>query len=127
MRFRPPPRRRMGEPILPMINVVFLLLIFFLMTATLAPPAPFELDLPEGTGPVEPGGDTALYVGPDGTLAYGAARGAAVFAALAALPPGGALEIRADAGTEAARIAALLPRLSEAGISQTRLVLAGER
>ncbi|WP_322867174.1 biopolymer transporter ExbD [Aquicoccus sp. G2-2] len=35
-----PVRRPRGEAILPMINVVFLLLIFFLMTAELAPPEP---------------------------------------------------------------------------------------
>jgi biopolymer transport protein ExbD len=37
-RARPRPR---GESVVPMINVVFLLLIFFVMTATIVPPDPF--------------------------------------------------------------------------------------
>jgi periplasmic protein TonB len=41
MDFGSPPRRPRAESVVPMINVVFLLLVFFLMTATIAPPDPF--------------------------------------------------------------------------------------
>ncbi|MEM1152412.1 MAG: biopolymer transporter ExbD, partial [Pseudomonadota bacterium] len=37
MRLRAPDRKRRAENYVPMINVVFLLLIFFLMTAQIAP------------------------------------------------------------------------------------------
>lgn len=46
MDFAPPKRRPRAESIVPMINVVFLLLIFFLMTAQIAPPDPFEVAPP---------------------------------------------------------------------------------
>ena len=63
MRFAPPGARprRPRESAVPMINIVFLLLIFFLMTATIAPPAPFAVTPPAaeragetGAGPVLP-------------------------------------------------------------------------
>ncbi len=47
MEFPEPPRRPRAESILPMINVVFLLLIFFLMTSRLAQPDPVEVAPPE--------------------------------------------------------------------------------
>ena len=42
----PPPRRATAEPVVAMINVVFLLLCFFMMTATLVRPSPFEVAPP---------------------------------------------------------------------------------
>ena len=46
MRFASPPRRSPPESVVPMINVVFLLLIFFLISAQISPPDPFETRLP---------------------------------------------------------------------------------
>ncbi|NHX27772.1 biopolymer transporter ExbD, partial [Escherichia coli] len=46
MQFPQHPRRDRGENIVPMINVVFLLLIFFLMTAQIGPPAPIDVTPP---------------------------------------------------------------------------------
>ncbi len=40
MDFRDPPRRKPEENLLPMINVIFLLLVFFLMAARLTAPNP---------------------------------------------------------------------------------------
>lgn len=62
--------RRAGEQnIVPMINVVFLLLIFFLLAGTLAPRPPFHLD-PVATT-LQPPGDVperALYVSGEGRM-----------------------------------------------------------
>jgi biopolymer transport protein ExbD len=115
-RARPRPR---GESTVPMINVVFLLLVFFVMTATIAPPDPFAARPPaaEGAGAAERG--EVLHLGPDGALAWGAFRGEA---ALAALPTDAPLSVRADAALPAADLAALLARLAEAGITEIRLV-----
>lgn len=114
-------RASRGENIVPMINVVFLLLIFFLMTASIAPPDPFAVTPPEAQAgePVD-AGDT-LFAGPDGALAFGAARGEAVFAALSARKAQGPLRIRADAELSGDGLAALLSRLAAAG--QTRVTL----
>ncbi|WP_230374313.1 ExbD/TolR family protein [Pontivivens ytuae] len=104
-----------------MINVVFLLLIFFLMTAQIAPPPPLEVELPSSDSDEAAEGPATLYLAADGTLAFREARGDAVFATLAAEPPE-TLLIRADAAVPAARIAELLPRLAAVGITETAIV-----
>ncbi|MCX7645917.1 MAG: biopolymer transporter ExbD [Rhodobacteraceae bacterium] len=113
MRLAAPRRRARGEGIVPMINVVFLLLVFLLLAAELEPVPPFEMLLPEtaAAGGL-PDGPAVLHIAADGTIAFGPLRGAA---ALAALPPGAPVEIRADAALPAATLAALLPRLAGAG------------
>jgi biopolymer transport protein ExbD len=113
MRFAAPLRRARGESIVPMINVVFLLLVFLLLAAELEPPPPLDVSLPEAAAPgAAREGRAVLHIAADGTLALGALRGEA---ALAALTPGAPVEIRADAALPAARLAELLPRLSGAG------------
>jgi biopolymer transport protein ExbD len=113
MRFAPPARRDPRETVVPMINVVFLLLIFLLLSATLSPAPPLDVALPEAdAAAASDPGEAVLHVAADGTLALGALRGEA---ALAALPPGARVELRADARLPAAALAALLPRLAGAG------------
>jgi len=136
MDFAPSPRRRRSENIVPMINVVFLLLIFFLMTAEIAPPEPVDVSPPSGTAGEEEQADgrLTLYLAADGTLAFRQARGtdaalAALASAVSEVCPGGCagearpvLVLRADADLPAARLAALMPRLAGAGLADIRLV-----
>jgi len=110
-----------GESIVAMVNVVFLLLIFFLMSARIAPPDPFETTPPSADGPAPVAGDV-LYLSADGDLAYGSARGEAVFAALSGRDADMPLVIRADAGAEAAALARLTARLGAEGQGVLRLV-----
>lgn len=124
MQFDSPRDRPRREHIVPMINVVFLLLIFFLMTAEIAPPVPFEVTPPAAGGQVAAGDDGVLYVAADGRLAFGALRGEAVFGALAGRDGAGPLVVRADAALPAGRLAALLPRLTAAGVDRIELVTA---
>ncbi len=128
MRFAPTsPKPRPREAIVPMINVVFLLLIFFLMTASIGARPPFDLALPEGTGDAQADAPDVLFIAADGTLAFGAARGEAAVDAIAAMAgDGGVLDIRADRSVPAAVLAGLLPRLAEIGIAETRLVTVRE-
>ncbi|MBL3563306.1 ExbD/TolR family protein [Rhodovulum sulfidophilum] len=115
-------QRIRGESIVPMINVVFLLLIFFLISARLVSPAPFEAEPPCADG-AEPAAGEMLHLSAAGDLAFGAARGEAVFAALAARSEAaGPLVIRADAGIEAAALARLAARLTAEGQGPLRLV-----
>ena len=118
----PSPRRHRADADVPTINLVFLLLVFFLMTATLAPPDPLGVAPPSGEGEGAAQGQ-ALSVAADGTLGLGEARGDAALAALAERGPG-PLTLRADAGLPGEALAALLPRLRAAGATRIDLVLA---
>jgi len=123
--FGEPPQRPRREGTVPMINVVFLLLIFFLMTASITPPAPFAVRPPEAQATVSLGQADTLYLGADGSLAFGEARDEAVFGALGrrdmAAPR---LVLRADRAVPAAEAAALLVRLGRAGVGAVDLVVA---
>ncbi|MET4130479.1 biopolymer transporter ExbD [Roseovarius sp. MBR-6] len=90
----PNPRKR-PEPTIPLINIVFLMLIFFMAAATLAPPLDGDLRLVrtadlEGRAPPD-----ALLIHADGRLMF---RGAG-------LPDAAAyIAARPDAGHETVRI-----------------------
>ncbi|MEO1001091.1 MAG: biopolymer transporter ExbD [Pseudomonadota bacterium] len=112
-----------------MINVVFLLLIFFLMTARIVSPDPFELVLPVAERETQAEGMLTLHVSAEGALAFREARGEAAIAALAGAAGAGSdevlpVQIRADAGVEAVEIARLLRGLSEAGAERITLLTA---
>lgn len=119
------PRKARGESIIPMINVVFLLLIFFLLTAQITPPEPFEVAPPDGTAEEPAQQQGVLFVSATGELAYDTARGEAVWPLIAAREEGRALEIRADGATEAVQIAAILGRLREVSANDAHLVVSG--
>lgn len=131
-----PPRR---ANLLPMINVVFLLLIFFLISARMAPPEPFALALPEAGAEAPADGQLALYLDAAGRLGFlallseGPDTDDPILAALgaeraahcarhdcAAVPP--VILLRADAGAPVPRLAGLLPRLGGLGFAQVDLV-----
>ena len=118
MDFARPRPRKPRETVVPMINVVFLLLIFFLMTARLAPPDPVEVTLPEAAGmPAETRGES-LYVDAEGVVYFAGAEGEGALAVLAAREDAGPLTLRVDAGLAAERLAALMPQLAGAGINR---------
>lgn len=122
MNLSPPTRRQPGESIVPMINVVFLLLIFFLMTAEIAPPEPLQVDPPVATSETPAEKDQMLFIDVDGVLAYGDLKGDAVLTALAARDPALPLMIRADQALPAKTLAQFLPRLAQAGLSKVQLI-----
>jgi len=124
MEFTPPRHRGRIDSIVPMINIVFLLLIFFLMTATIAPPEPLDLTPPDSAATdAAEHGDT-VFVGADGRMLFAGASGPAVFEAIAAraadAPP---LLIRADRGVPASRIAGILAELGARGIGSVQLLV----
>ncbi len=133
MDFRDPPRRRPEENLLPMINVIFLLLIFFLIAARMTAPEPFAVTPPQAGAEAEARGDFTLFLAADGVLAYRDARGNDALAALTisradhcattdctAISP--RLTLRADAALPAADLAALMPRLPALGFTSIELV-----
>lgn len=108
-----------------MINVVFLLLIFFLLTAQIAPPTPFLLDPPVSTSELRSHDRNVLYFSATGEMAYNGARGDAVWPLIAARQEQDSLEIRADAASPAIKVAELLRRLSEVNVNGAQLVVNG--
>lgn len=123
MDFRPArPRRRPAEAIVPMINVVFLLLIFFLMTAEIAPQPPFEVIPPLAAHNDLAEAEESLFLSAEATPSYRGASGAAAWHALAERRAGAApLLIRADAGLPAATLAQVMKRLAGLGITKVTL------
>lgn len=109
---------------LPLINIAFLLLIFFLLAGTLLPPSPFEvseLQLAEGV----PGRDDQLrlLIAQDGRIAFGGAiidRDAIAPELFAELQ--GPLSVHVDARAEAQMIVDLLRLLSQNGVVEVRLI-----
>lgn len=106
-----------------MINVVFLLLIFFLMTAQVVPPAPFDMDLPRATGDGDTG-QSALYISAGGEIAFEDARGDAALAR-AARGMDTPLRVHADAALHAATLARILGQLTALGATRIDLVTEG--
>ncbi len=124
MDFSEPARRPRGESIVPMINVVFLLLIFFLMTSRLAAPEPFEVTPPEADLETEAQSEAIFHVDAAGRMHFDGSEGDAALARLAAVSAETqTLQLRADAKLEAKALAGLLKKLAEAGLSRAELVV----
>lgn len=123
-----PARRPKPEGIVPMINVVFLMLIFFLMTAQIAPPDPIEVTPPVADAESVADSGAMLYLGPDATLAFGELRADAAVAAAVAeaetleIP----LYIHADRQSSAVEVARLLAKIARLGTVNARIVTARE-
>lgn len=129
MRLAPPQTRRKSDPLLPMIDVVFFLIVFYMIVSSFAEPEPFAIAPPQSAQAMAVEGEAALFLGADGIAAIaggaGAITGEAALAALAArCAPGGCgpLRLHADAAAPASALAALLPRLAAAGFGDIRLV-----
>lgn len=130
MRLQRPRRRRDDEAsILPLINVVFLLLIFFLVAARLTLPDPFGIQPPSSTseGPPE-GREHEVLVAADGRLAFDGETvdEAGLRAALGGWDPadGQPLRLKADSDAEATRVIAVMELMREAGVAKIRLLTA---
>ncbi|MEQ8903128.1 MAG: biopolymer transporter ExbD [Roseovarius sp.] len=124
---RAPARRSRREPTIALINIVFLMLIFFMAAATLAPPLDGELKLVrtaelEGRAPPD-----ALVVHADGRLAYRGEPLPDAAAYMAALPEEARATVRIvpDAALPAPDLIRLGAALRRAGA--TRVVMVTER
>lgn len=124
----PPPKsnRSLDDNILPLINVVFLLLIFFVLAGAITKNAPFDITLPathETEARTVPA-DQVLSIAADGRIAFGGETIATtdLQAALAEWPADQPLQVRADSGLKARRLSAILLRLRGAGIAEVRLL-----
>lgn len=124
----PPPRRvrPSDDNILPLINIVFLLLIFFMLAGVLAQRSPFALTPPttHHAGQRTQLAHPVLSVGAHGQLALGGQPIAtsALKTALADWPRNKTLQVRADGRLKSGDLGALLQRLHNAGISKIELL-----
>jgi biopolymer transport protein ExbD len=118
-----PRRKPRGESIIPMINVVFLLLIFFLLTAQISPSTPFPVTPPDSSSDIATHAQDVLYISAAGELAWNGARGDAVWAMIADRKDTTLVQIRADATTPAAMLAAHLKHLRSVTDTGAQLVV----
>lgn len=130
MRMPQPERREMGENVIPLINIVFLLLIFFMLTGTLAAPDPIEIDPPEARQ------DLRAAEEPEQGLLLLSAAGDVAFEGdathMEALPEmirarleeneNLRLTLKADAGVQASRLLDVMDVLRDAGAERILLL-----
>ncbi|GMG84173.1 hypothetical protein LNKW23_33870 [Paralimibaculum aggregatum] len=115
------------EAVLPLINIVFLLLVFFMVAGRLAPGDPFEVEAPRSAAAARPGGERTLLVGAEGQLALDGRRLTrpaliAEIAGRAAAEAAAPLRIRADRRADAAAVVALMAELRAAGATRIGLL-----
>ena len=130
MRLRRAPRRAPMETVIAMIDVVFFLLVFFLLIGRMDATAPFEVVPPLGvTGSDLPGGGVMVALGTDGRLAVNGVEMAETAAlellAEMAQADGAALPVRLNAHHAAAlgTVLPLLARLEDLGLRDVGLVV----
>ena len=112
---------------LPLINIVFLLLIFFMLLANFNVYAPFPVTPPDApNSDIDPQGLT-VFVSADGRIAVDGrtVKPAALMARLRdrlrAVPPP-TVWLRADRGSDSDRVIAIMEQLRAAGATELRLV-----
>lgn len=119
---------------LPLINIVFLLLIFFLITGHLSIQAPFALEPVQSASGSRPHtDDLTVFMGADGRLAIEGE--SATLAELEVLlgnrlngssdAPG--VRLQADGRTEAIRVVEVMERLRASGIERLELLTLPDR
>ena len=115
---------RPAEPILPMVNLVFLLLVFLLAATSLGPRPAGEV-APARIAAADRLSDGArpLVLDADGRLALGPLRGAAALDAVAAGPRHRGVALHADRAAPASRVADVAAALAARGLGPVWLVV----
>jgi biopolymer transport protein ExbD len=127
MRLRRPTKRNETENTIPLINVVFLLLIFFMLAGKLGQQDPFPLTPPTSQSERAPTErPVTVYVGPDGKTALGneiVALDALESAVRDRLAQGtSAVRLKTDKGAEANRVIEVMDALRRAGVKRVTLL-----
>jgi biopolymer transport protein ExbD len=123
------PRKRPQDTIVPLIDVVFFLLVFFMLIGRMDATAPFEVEPPDATsGRDMPAGGATLSVGATGDLAFDGNAIAAedldvTLAARLDENPGLRLRINAHKGADLRHVLPLLTRAEAIGVRDVVLVV----
>lgn len=126
-----PKRKSAAENVLPLINVVFLLLIFFMLAGALEKADLLDIEPPETLSTDQPDDTTAILLIDDaGTLSFRdeiVPRGEIVarLQAFFAEHPDGRLKLKADAAADAASVIALIEELRAVGLKELGLLATG--
>lgn len=123
--YRARSRTDIDDHILPLINIVFLLLAFFLVAGEITARSPVDVTPPVSSGnAVVPPASVTLHIGKDGAIYRGTNRipPTTLPGVLDGTDTSAAVVLVADAAAEAGRVLALLKTLRDLGYSQTRLV-----
>ena len=121
------------ERILPLINIVFLLLIFFMVAGQLAASDRFAIEPPSSGSENEPAGQITVLVGTDQRLAVdgeSVAMGTLSDTVSARLNSGNdrrQVRVKADGRVSALRVVAIMEQLREAGVEGIDLLTATGR
>tara|TARA_R110002012_G_scaffold35379_3_gene101067 strand:- start:315 stop:716 length:402 start_codon:yes stop_codon:yes gene_type:complete len=131
MRLVKPRKKPAAENVLPLINVVFLLLIFFMLAGALEKAELLEITPPETASSGQPGDAMAvLLVAADGRLSFeneilALADIVGRLKAYFAEHPDGRLKLKADAQSDAAMVIALIEELRAVGLKELGLLATG--
>lgn len=128
-------KRRVTVDLSPLMDIVFLLLIFFLVTTTFLPDAGMDLELPESTTATQSEiAQTVISVAEDGSVQLDgrSVTVADLEAAVAALPDAerNKITVRADARVDYGVIVSIIDALRNAGVNGLSLpmnAVEGER
>ena len=113
-----------GDPILPMINVVFLLLIFFMLAGSLTRIDALDVEPPTSQSELlDVDQDSVVLVSADGRLAMGDSELDDLDMQLKVLDfldkyPGSVIRLKADGRVEAGRVIEVMELLSNVGVSE---------
>ncbi|WGI21502.1 biopolymer transporter ExbD [Amylibacter sp. IMCC11727] len=125
MDFSHPVKRKAEESIVPMINVVFLLLIFFLMTSQITPPEPFDVSVPDAETVSEPAAELLVYVSKDGAVQFEDFANETAWQRLAGRVEGKVpVKLRVDADLPARDLSKVLSRVARTGAVSVEIVAA---
>jgi len=128
MRLATRTKRPADDGIVPLINIVFLLLIFFLIVGTIAPKADIAVAYPEtDESPVSRAPADALYVSAGGYLSYGGNAVdreslSALVRSIQAEAGGKPLPVVVDRSLPASDLAPVLGNIAAAGVRTVRLI-----
>ena len=109
-----------------MINVVFLLLIFFLMTVQMTPPSPVPITPPSGEGTAHTQDAPRVYIDQSGEVYFTTAQGADAIAAVVS-SQFEILDIATDQAVDANVLIARLQQLNPTGQTRIELIIAPPR
>lgn len=117
-----------ADPTLPLINIVFLLLIFVMLSGVIRAADPLPLN--PAVAAVDPAGapmaERTLYVAADGRMAWNSLEGDAALTGFGAAFVEGAWDrawLKADRDADAARIVDLTGTLRAAGVTSLTMIV----